>query len=441
MKLEETSELVVEPPPSPFFTRKSVLDWSMRIAGFGAVQSVIQLLLAIAGLIIIRALPKSEYALFAIANSMQVACTQLADLGVGIGVKSIGGRVWQDRHRFGQLINTALSLRLVFALVSVAVCLPVLAWLLRSNSASIPQTIMLCVVVLVAVVPLLGVSIWTAALLLHAQYKRVQKQDLSTASVRFGLVGILAQTRINAILAASVGVVINFIQALFLRRWARSIADPNAETRADDRKELVRLSRRSLPNTMFFCFQGQITILILTLFGSTSGIADITALGRLALLFSVFGVMFGNVLVPRFTRCQDRERLVHLYLILIGGTTLVLIPLCIAAAVFPNAFLWLLGSKYSGLGRECVWVISSGCISQIGAAMWALNSSKAWITLQSLAFIPMVLSSQIVAALLLDLHQFHNVVLFNLVTAVAPIPLYLADFWIGFRRHQAGGHA
>jgi len=441
MKLEETSELVVEPPPSPFFTRKSVLDWSMRIAGFGAVQSVIQLLLAIAGLIIIRALPKSEYALFAIANSMQVACTQLADLGVGIGVKSIGGRVWQDRHRFGQLINTALSLRLVFALVSVAVCLPVLAWLLRSNSASVSQTIMLCVVVLVAVVPLLGVSIWTAALLLHAQYKRVQKQDLSTAGIRFGLVGILALTRITAVLAASVGVVINFIQAFFLRRWARTIADPNAETRAEDRKELVRLSQRSLPNTIFFCFQGQITIFILTLFGSTSGIADITALGRLAVLFSVFGVMFGNVLVPRFTRCQEREKLVRLYLVLIGGTALVLIPLCIAAAVFPNAFLWLLGSKYSGLSRECVWVISSGCISQIGAAMWALNSSKAWITLQSLAFIPMVLSSQVVAAFLLDLHLFHSVVLFNLVTALAPIPLYLADFWIGFRRHQAGGHA
>src|SRR5436853_3186932 len=121
MKVEEGSEVVVEPPPSPFFTRRNVLDWSMRIAGFGAVQSVIQLLLAIAGLIIIRALPKSEYALFAIANSMQVACTQLADLGVGIGVRSIGGRVWKDRNRLGQLINTALSLRLKFAIISTAV--------------------------------------------------------------------------------------------------------------------------------------------------------------------------------------------------------------------------------------------------------------------------------------------------------------------------------
>ncbi len=406
----------------------------MRIAGFGAVQSAIQLLLAVAGLIVIRSLSKPEYALFAIANSMQVACTQLADLGVGIGVRSIGGKVWKDRLRLGQLVNTALGLRRQFAVASITICVPILAWLLLRNHASVWETVALCLVIIAAVIPLLGISVWTATLLLHGDYKRVQRQDLNTAGIRLGLMSMLAVSRINAVLAASVAVVTNLIQAFFLRRWTQRIADPEASTRPDDRKHILALSAKSLPNTLFFCFQGQVTIFILTLLGSPTGIADVTALGRLAVLFTVFGVMFGNMLVPRFTRCQDRHRLTKLYFILIGGTALVLVPVCVAAGFFPAPFLWLLGDKYSGLEREFVWVIGAGCISQIGAAMWALNSSKAWIKVQAVAFIPVVLGAQIVAALFLNLRNFHNVILFGFVTALAPIPLYLFDYYFGIRK-------
>src|SRR5205807_8192227 len=188
------------------------------------------------------------------------------------------------------------------------------AWLFRHNEATTFQTAALCLAVAIAIVPLLGISLWTATLLLHGQYQRVQRQDILNAGLRVGLIGSLALTRINAILAACVGVVTNFVQAFFLRGWARSVADPAAPPREDDRKELLHLSAKALPNTLFFCFQGQVTILILTLMGSPTGIADITALGRLALLFSIFAVMFGNVLAPRFARCQDSRRLVKLYL-------------------------------------------------------------------------------------------------------------------------------
>jgi hypothetical protein len=412
VKAESPADALPVPEPSfPILTRRGLTDWSLRIAGFGTLQGVVQVLLALAGLIIVRSLPKPEYALFAIANSMQVACTQLADLGVGIGMRSIGGRVWQDRYRLGQLLNTALGLRRQFAIASTALCLPITAWLLRRNEASAFQTTSLCIAVAIAVIPLLGISLWTATLLLHGQYQRIQKQDLGNAGFRLALIGSLALSRINAVLAACVAVVTNFTQAFFLKRWARIVADPAATPRPDDRKELLRLSVKALPNTVFFCFQGQVTILILTLLGSPTGIADITALGRLALLFGVFTVMFANVLAPRFARCQDSRRLVKLYLILVGGTAIVLIPLCIAAAVLPGPFLWLLGEKYSGLGRECVWVIA------------------------------LMLAVQILAVLLIDLRSFQGVLVFNLVSACIPLPLYVADAVRGLKGSTSLGHA
>lgn len=412
-------------------------DWTLRIVNFGLFQGLVQFCLALAGIIIVRSLPKSEYALFAIANSMQVACTQLADLGVGIGVRSIGGRVWQDRTRLGELINTALGLRRQFALVAAAICFPVMWWLLRRNGASIEATAMLSVVIAASVIPLLSITVWTAALLLHGEYRRVQRLDLGNGVLRLGLIGGLAVSRINAVLAILVNAVTCISQALFLRRWSRAIADPDSAPNNDDRRELLRLSAKSFPNTVFFCFQGQVTLLILTLMGSPAGIADITALGRLSLLFSVFSVMFANVLAPRFARCQEPGRLWKLYLLLVGATLSVLLPLLVAAAIFPEPFLWLLGDKYSGLRQECGWVVAAGCASQLFGVLWSLNSSKAWISVQAVGYIPVILVAQVIAAAVLDLRQFHNVVLFTFVTAIAPIPLMIADAIVGLRSSRS----
>jgi O-antigen/teichoic acid export membrane protein len=417
---------------------RHVAGWALKVMNFGFLQGLVQLLMALAGLIIVRYLPKSEYALFAIANSIQVVCTQLADVGIGIGVRSIGGRVWQDRSRLGQLIQTALGLRRQFALVAAAVCFPLMVWLLRRNGASPRATAGLCLAVATSVIPLLGITVWSATLLLHGRYRSVQRLDLGNGLLRLALIAGLALSRINAVLAALVGTVSNIVQAVFVRRWARDVADPKAPTNPDDRRELIRLSLKSLPNTIFFCLQGQITLFILTLTRNPSGIADLTALGRLALLFAVFSVMFSNVLAPRFARCLDQTRLGRLYLLLVGGTILVLLPVVIAAFLFPGPFLWLLGDKYSGLRQECGWVVAAGCLTQLLAVFWGLNSSKAWISIQAVGYIPIIVTAQVIAAFCLDLRQFHAVVLFTVITAAAPIPLMIADAILGLNTARAG---
>jgi hypothetical protein len=414
--------------------RRRFLGWIFKAAEFAAVQGFVQLFLAAAGLIIVRTLPKSEYALFAIANSMQVACTQLADLGIGPGVRSIGGRVWNDRFRLGQLLNTALGLRRRFFVLSLSVCVPVTAWLLWRNNAGITRNVGLCLALVVGVIPLLGVSVWSVIVLLGGQYRRVQKLDLGNSTLRLGLLGGLSLVRMNALVAVLVGVAGNWVEGVFLRNWVREKVVPAAPVNPDYRRELIRLSITRLPNTIFYCFQGQVVLFILTLLGSPTGIADVTALGRIAALFAIFSVMFQNLLTPPFARCQDQPRLRQLYLELLSGAGLVLLPLSAAAWVFPGPFLWLLGSKYAGLERECGWIMTAGCLSQFAAVMWSLNMTRAWIHVQSYGFIPAVLAAQAIVASSIDLHRFHNVVIFYFVTAAVPIPLYMLDAYFGLRR-------
>jgi O-antigen/teichoic acid export membrane protein len=422
----------------PWIVRgRKIAGWAAKIAEFGIVQGLVQAVLAIAGLLIARTLPKSEYALFAIANSIQVACNALADLGVGIGVRSIGGRVWNDRKKFGELLHTALGLRQRFGVVAFVVCLPLAAWMFRRNGATIPITIVLCVLIGLAVIPLLGIPVWSTSAQLHGEYRRIQKLDFGNSLVRLALIGVFCFLRLNAILAFTAGVVTNWIQMVFLRCWASEKTEASSGTHAEYRRELIRLSVKTLPNTVFFCLQGQVTLFILTWTGNPSGVADVTALGRVAVLFTVFSVIFSNILGPRFARCQDPKRIRQLYGILLCGTIASVAPLVILASLFPKPFLWLLGNQYSGLEKECVFVVAAACLGHIGTTMWNMNSSKAWIAIQAPGFIPAVVGAQLLAAMFLNLREFHDVLIFNLVSAAAPLPIYAIDAVLGLMRRRS----
>jgi O-antigen/teichoic acid export membrane protein len=420
---------VIEPTP----LRARLTRWGLVIIEFGAVQAAVQLLGALAGLLIVRSLSKSEYALFAIANSMQTTCNLLADCGIGIGLRAIGGRVWNDRRRFGELLATALSLRHSLAAISFAVSLPIAGWMLWRSGANTWQIAGFTLALIAGVVPLLSSSVHGISAQLHGEYRRIQRLDLGTGALRALLIGALAMSKLNALLAVMVGVLGNWLQAIFFRRWAYQHADPQANLNTDQRRELIGFSIQWLPNVIFFCFQGQVTLVILSLFGSSTNIADLTALSRLTMLFTVFSAITTTLFAPRFARCQDRVTLKSLYLTLVGASLLMLLPLFLLVWLWPEPFLWLLGGQYHGLARECVWVVGAGSIAQLGTIMWSLNSSKGWIGWQSVGYIPAILTAQVSAALYLDLSQFQHVLLFNLGTVAAPLPMYLLDAWRGLR--------
>jgi O-antigen/teichoic acid export membrane protein len=432
---------LLAPPQHPTLHRQStrasssrwLISWMARFAEFAFVQCWVQLFVAIAGMIVVRTLSKSEYALYAIANSIQAAANIMAELGIGIGVRSIGGRVWQDRERFGQLLNTAIKLRHAFAAVSMGACLPFATWMLRKNGADWPTTLLLCCVVVVGALPQLASSVLRVVPEFHREYRRIQKLDLGNSVLRFATTGVLALSYMNAWLAASTAAVTNWITMLALRRWAPEHADFAASTNADDRRELWRVSMRVFPNTAFYCFQGQITLLILALVGNPNGVADVTALGRLSALLTVFSLAFNGVLVPRFAQCQDTERLPRLYLGLVGAAALTLVPVVLAGWLTPGPLLWLLGAKYTGLEHACGWVVSTACVSQLSFAMVQLNAAKAWIRIGTVFYAPLTIAIQFLAFSTLDVSQVSGVVVFGFLSSLTSLPTLAADAYLGLR--------
>src|SRR5213082_685345 len=115
---------ILDESSSPILRR--ALHRARVVGKFAMVQAFVQIIGFGSGILIVRTLEQREYAYFTIANTMQGTLNLLADIGISVGLVSIGGRVWQDRWRFSQLINTAFYLRRRLAIVAIIAVTPAL---------------------------------------------------------------------------------------------------------------------------------------------------------------------------------------------------------------------------------------------------------------------------------------------------------------------------
>src|SRR6266581_8098614 len=197
-----------------------------RIVGnFAIVQGLIQIIGFCSGILIVRTLEQREYAYFTIANTMQGTINLLADIGISVGLVSIGGRVWQDRHRFGQLINTALAVRRKLGALAIVVVTPILCLLLVKNGASFSYTAILTAVVLAGLLLQLSLGVLGVVPRLRSDIARIQAIDLTGAITRLLVLVALMYFFLNAGVAVAVAAATFLLQYAMLRKYVAGVID------------------------------------------------------------------------------------------------------------------------------------------------------------------------------------------------------------------------
>src|SRR4051812_24438782 len=165
--------------------------YHIRIIGnVAVVQGIVQVIGFFGGILVIRSLSQQEYAYFTIANTMQGTLNLLADIGISAGVISIGGHVWQDKHRFGELICTGLQPRKQLAAMALGCVVPALYLLLIRNGAAPGYSWILVGLVVAGLLPQLSSGVLNVVPRLRSDIGRIQIIDLSAAALR--LVGLAA---------------------------------------------------------------------------------------------------------------------------------------------------------------------------------------------------------------------------------------------------------
>ena len=415
---------------------RQALQRARLIGNFAFAQGLVQLIGFASGILLVRWLDQNEYAYFTIANTMQGTINVLGDIGISIGLVAIGGKVWQDRHRFGQLIATARHLRTKLGLVAIVVVTPILYWLLARNGAPPTYAAVLIGAILIGLLIQFSLGILSVVPRLHSDLSRIQKIDLTGAIVRLIVLVGCAFLFLNAAVAIFVSAMAFLLQFWMLRRYAARMVDLDAPENAEDRSAIKGFIKSQAANAVFFCLQGQITVFLISFFGSrAASVAEVGALGRLAMIFTVLGQLHLNVFVPAFARCQTRTRLRWLYFAIVGGVTAFCLAVIGAAAFFPNQFLFVLGDKYAHLQTELLLMIAGTVMNVLTGTLWVLNASKGWIA-GSWLYIPLTLATQIVLIPYTDFSNVTQVLIFNLISSVPNLLLNMVLSYRGFRNFE-----
>ena len=415
---------------------RRALQRAKIVGNFAFVQGMVQVVGFASGILLVRWLDRSEYAFFTIANAMQGTINVLADMGISIGLLSIGGRVWQDRYRFGQLITTANNFRRRLGIAAIVIVGPILYWLLTRNGASPPYAVLLIGAIVLGLFLQFSLGVLGVVPRLRSDVSQIQKIDLTGACARLIVLIACAFLFLNAGVAVLVSSIAFFLQYWLLRRYAASVIDLKAPENAEDRVAMIGFIKNQAANAVFYCLQGQITVFLISFFGSrASSVAEVGALGRLAMIFAVLGQLLTNIFVPAFARCQDKARLRLQYFGIVGGVAACCAAVIGAAALFPNQFLFILGGKYSHLQRELLLMIAGTVLNMLAGALWFLNASKAWVA-GAWLYIPLTLATQIALIPYTDFSNVRQVLIFGVISAVPNLLLNMVLSYRGFRNFQ-----
>ncbi len=409
--------------PSPWIRRANILS------RFVTVQVAVQAMGVASGILLVRTLSQTEYAYFTLAFSMMSTMSILADSGISISLSSIGGRVWQDRERFGRLINTALRLRRYLASIAVIAVTPILVWLLIRSGAPRLYAAGITLTLLIGLNYQLLSGVLMIVPRLHSQIKRVQTLDSLAAAVRLALLVTAYFIFLNAEIAVLATIISVIVQYVVLRRWVTDSVDLEAPVSSEDQSAMLGIVKHQAPNAVFYCIQGQLTVWLISVFGNTKSIAEVGALGRLSVIFTIINATMASIVLPAFARCQSPRELRIRYFQVCSGFLLLGLSLIAGAALFPDQFLWILGSKYAHLRNELLLMMIMSAFSAVTAAMWSLNSTRAWIK-YSWLYVPATLLTQVALLTVLDISTVRGVLWFGMISSV---PSFLVNIVLSLK--------
>lgn len=406
---------------NPKYTR--TVEWLKLITMTGFAQVFVQAVGLISGILVIRVLQPEEYALYTLANTMLGTMTVLADGGISTGVMSQGGKIWQDRTRLGVVMATGLDLRRKFAVGSLLVSVPVLLYLLRHHHASWLMSVLIILSLIPTFFMALSGTLLQIAPKLRQDIAPLQKNAVVMNIGRLVLLGLtifVFPWAFVAILAAGLPQIWGNLN---LRKISSGYADWDQRPDPEIRKNILKMVKRLLPMGVYTCLSGQITIWLISIFGTTRGVAALGALDRLSMALSFITILFGTLILPRFSRLPNNKGLLLKRFLQIQAGLLAL-SVCIIATVwmFSTQILMILGPNYSGLTKEVVLKIFISCLGIISASTFSLFTSRSW-AINPFISIPVSISSIALGVIFIDVSSLGGVLALNIMVQLVQVTM------------------
>ena len=391
-------------------------EWGKLISITGGAQVTVQAIGLLSGLLIIRTLSTQEYAVYTIANTLLGTLVMLANNGISVGVMFQAGKVWNDKKSLGEILVTAFTLRKKIAYLGLIIAIPLLGFLLLYNGS----TWLMSLVIIAAIIPSFIAELSRDLLIipskLHQDVIPIQKNQIAVNLGRFMLTLsiFIFPLSFMALLATGISQLIGNIS---LRKISTKYVIWKSKESIDVRKKLISTIKRVIPENLYYSFSGQITIWLLTIFGTTTSLASIGALSRISMILTLIGLVSGILIIPRFARFSNSGSLLLRRYIQVQILLLILLGLIIGIVYnFSDSILWILGENYQGLNYELLLTIIGGCLNILAGVVCDLYSSRGYIMHPAYTITISILLI-IIGILINDVSSLKGVLMMNIFVA------------------------
>jgi O-antigen/teichoic acid export membrane protein len=402
--------------------------------GQGALQGINILI----GLYLVRVLSVESYAQFGLTQGFQQTVGLLMDLGFASTIIPLVGNRGDDRGLVGSYVRAAKHLRDRAFWILAPVATVIFVAIMRHHHWNWYIQAILIGSVLVSIYSSGKVSYYSAPLFLYGKLKQYYLPQTVVSAVR--LLIVLAMRVVGALngwTAAITSALSITLNGESLQRECRNhIEWPESDDPVKN-KEVLRYVLPAVPAMAFAAFQMQSSVFLISIFGQTSGIAQVSALGRLGQLFGILSVFNAVVVEPSMARLA-REKVAGRFALLILIGVLVCAPVVILAFVSPGPVLWVLGSKYRELTRVVGWAMLTGSLNYLSMLIWIMNRSRKWIFWSGTALeIALTLLMQAVFLIEHGVRTTSDAVFFGLVTAIGPLITHIYVMFFGLFRSRS----
>lgn len=378
---EFSSELLPSQSFSPVESKR--LQRGRRIfrivTGFFLGQGAAQGISVLAGLFLVHTLSVESYAQFGLASGFQSLFSILMDFGFASTIIPMVGEHKDDRARVGRYVRSAKHLRdWAFWIIAPITMVAFLA-ITHKHHWNLTVQLLLLASVLLALYSGGMVSYYSAPLFIFERLRDYYVPQIVSGAGRLtAYIGLAFIGGLNAWTAIGLSALNVTVNGNWLGKKSRPFLEwPEKDDPATDR-ELFHYILPAAPAMVFAAFQSQITLFLISIFGGTADIAQVAALSRIGQLFSVL-MTFNIIVVEPYIARLSRERLLSTYLKFLFLAAAACSPIVLVAFIWPEAFLWLLGSKYVEIRNLLGWVILAGCLNYLAGLMWIMNRARKWI--------------------------------------------------------------
>lgn len=406
-----------------------------RLSSFSSVQLVVQLIGFVAGIVLVRHMAQAEYGYFTLAMSAASVTSILTDLGLATAVMAIGGRLLGQPRSLGALVSEAHVLHLRLAALSVAVLLPCIAALLLAQHATLWQALTLGALVVAAAGLNVRVCIALSITRLLGNVALQQKLDLAINCAKLGVLWAATWLTLDAAIACWLNLAVAAAYFLALRSYLSKHVQADGTGSPEHAAALRDHLCKQAPNSVYFVLSSQLAVWLIAIFGSAERVAEVGALGRLAAVFTLIGVVTGALVMPYFARHEAPAQIGAGFFCVSAFFAALLALLVALAMLWPEPILWILGGPYARLHTELVWMIVASTLSAWAATIYNIGCARGWVMPVGLAVSTGAIATATAAALV-DVSTVRGSFIIN--TATGLVGTLVATAFFGW---QLRGHA